>query len=420
MKKIINAFKRHGLLGCLFKFLKKGTYRIFRFFDRLDNRYVKHHDIVNKRKQKKNYDYLENLCRDKKYKYVFVFFPYTEWNLPVFQRPQQIALSLSKREDVLYLYCTINYTYDKIPSLYEKINDNLYVVTDYDFIRDLELDNKILHLYSTDIISDYSIVEDALAKKETVLYEYIDEIHEDITASMPDFYLEKHKKILANENCYVVVTADKLMDDALKYRKKRIALSTNGVNIDDFITSGNEIDTRIADIKDKYQKIVCYYGSLATWFDYDLIKKCASKYKDYAFVLMGIKYDTSFDKSKIENIENVFYLGKIPYNELINITKDVDLLTIPFLINEITESTSPVKLFEYMATQKPILTTNMKECRKYKSVVIGKDHDDFVNKIEEAIKLNGNKKYHALELKEAKDNTWDSKANAIIDLLDKH
>ena len=418
MNKVINAFKKYGLLGCFLKFLKKVLYRVFRFFDRLDNRYSLYKETKYKRKFRKDYDYLEKLCKSKKYKYVFIFYPYTEWNLPVFQRPQQIALSMSKRNDILYLYCTTNYVYDKIDKLYSKINDNLYVVTDYEFLRKLDISNKVLHLYSTDIVSHYSVVKDALANNEKVLYEYIDEIHEDITNSMPDYYLEKHKRILKNENCYVVVTADKLLDDALKYRKSKIALSTNGVNVSDFIIRGKEIDSRIKDIKANYKKIICYYGSLATWFDYDLIKKCANKHKDYAFVLMGIKYDDSFDKSKIERVKNVFYLGKVPYSELINITKDVDLLTIPFVINEITESTSPVKLFEYMATQKPILTTDMKECRKYQSVLIGKNHEDFIKKIDEAISLNGNKDYHKLELKEAKENTWDSKATVIIDLLD--
>ncbi len=418
MKKLINGLKKYGIIGCFLKIMKKVLYRVFRFFDRLDNRYTTHIEEKIKRKQRKDYIELEKVCRNKKYKYVFIFYPYTEWNLPVFQRPQQIALSLSKRGDVLYLYCTTNYVYDKIPTLYSKINDNLYVVTDYDFLKELDINNKILHLYSTDTISDYSIVEEALENNETVLYEYIDEIHEDITNSVPDYYLEKHKRVLKNKDCYVVVTADKLRDDALKYRKSRLVLSTNGVNVDDFIPSSSELDERIKDIKENYKKIVCYYGSLATWFDYDLIKEAANAHKDYAFVLIGIKYDDTFDKSKIEKVKNVFYLGKIPYNELINITKDVDLLTIPFVINEITESTSPVKLFEYMATKKPILTTDMKECRKYKSVLIGKDHADYIKKIDEAIKLNGDNEYHELEMKEAKENTWDSKANTIIDLLE--
>jgi len=47
-----------------------------------------------------------------------------------------------------------------------------------------------------------------------------------------------------------------------------------------------------------------------------------------------------------------------------------DVATIPFQVNRVTNSTSPVKLFEYMAGGKPIVTTDMKECRKFQSVLI--------------------------------------------------
>ncbi len=59
----------------------------------------------------------------------------------------------------------------------------------------------------------------------------------------------------------------------------------------------------------------------------------------------------------------------------------MDVMIIPFVLNEITSSTSPVKLFEYMAMKKPIVTTDMLECRKYKSVLIGKNYEDFIKKI---------------------------------------
>ncbi|MBQ5347017.1 MAG: glycosyltransferase, partial [Ruminococcus sp.] len=60
--------------------------------------------------------------------------------------------------------------------------------------------------------------------------------------------------------------------------------------------------------------------------------------------------------------------------------------TIPFLVNDITQATSPIKLFEYMALGKPIVTTAMNECKKYKSVMIAEDKKDFLEKIEKAIK----------------------------------
>ena len=99
-----------------------------------------------------------------------------------------------------------------------------------------------------------------------------------------------------------------------------------------------------------------------------------------------------------------------------------DVCTIPFLINDITQATSPLKLFEYMALGKPIVTTDMRECRKYESVMIAKDKNEFVSLIENAISMEKDRKkeyniYREIEKKEALKNTWEAKTKIIIDLL---
>ncbi len=40
-----------------------------------------------------------------------------------------------------------------------------------------------------------------------------------------------------------------------------------------------------------------------------------------------------------------------------------------------------------MAMGHPIVTTDMRECRKYKSVLIGKSHEDFIEKLDFALTL---------------------------------
>lgn len=420
MNRIIMVIKKYGIIGFTVKFIKKVSYRFFAKFDRLDNKIMakKHKKEMNKKQGK--FAELEKLCQKSKYKYIFVFYPYTEWALPIFQRPQQIALELADRNDCLYFFCTANYVYDHV-DVYEKVKENLYITTEFEFLtKNIKTDKRIIHLYSTDIVSKLDVVKEALERNDKVLYEYIDEIHEDITQSIPEDFIKKHEYIIKNEECYIVTTADKLYNDIKQVRKKNFILATNGVKLEDFIKSSNsEIPTEIKELQLKYDKLIGYYGALAKWFDYELIKKAAKKYPNYGFVLIGIKYDDSLEKSDILNIPNIHYIGKVDYKELINYSSNIDLLTIPFLINEITESTSPVKLFEYMATEKPILTTAMKECKKYESVNIGNSHEDFINKIPKVLELANNKEYKELLISNAKANTWKQKAEDIIKLIER-
>ena len=92
-------------------------------------------------------------------------------------------------------------------------------------------------------------------------------------------------------------------------------------------------------------------------------------------------------------------------------------MLIPFLVDPLTRATSPVKLFEYMALRKPIVTTDLDECRRYRSVLIGRSHEEFLKKLEEALRLRCDEEYLALLDREARENDWSEKARAITDAL---
>jgi len=94
-----------------------------------------------------------------------------------------------------------------------------------------------------------------------------------------------------------------------------------------------------------------------------------------------------------------------------------DILTIPFLVNDITRATSPVKIFEYMAMHKPIVTTDMNECRKYDSVLIGKTHEEFIALLDKAMTLREDADYIAQLDQDARSNDWRMQARAMIEIL---
>ena len=411
IKRIIRKIKEYGLFLCIIRFLKKINYKSISFLNRYERRYIWN--------SSEDYRELKSIICNPKYKSVFVFYPFVMWNLPAFQRPQQIASALSKNKDVLYIYCTHHADADKVDGLYRKLNDNLIINVDYEFVKRIKHKNKIVQFYSTDVSFNYKTILSAIKYNNKVLYEYIDGIDEKLLGDIPKHYIERHEKVMKNEDIYVVASADKLINDVKKYREKNYSLVCNGVTLEDFKTNVTEPPDDLKKIKNSYDKIICYYGALASWFDYELLKKCAKKYPNYAFVLIGIDFDKTLGKSGVQKYSNIVYLGKVQYKDLINYTKFVDLLTIPFVVNHITESTSPVKLFEYMATQKPILTTALPECRKYESAIVAESHDDYLNKIDDALKLFNDKEYLKTELKEANMNTWESKASEILELVNK-
>ncbi|WP_281216951.1 methyltransferase domain-containing protein [Lysinibacillus capsici] len=350
-------------------------------------------------------------------KKIIVFPPLVDWNIPLYQRPQHIALNLAEK-GYLYFFCTANMQYDNIGG-FEKLSDSCYVTNRFDLLQ-TEIDSKILHLYSTDMNPHKDLIDSTIANGNKILYEYIDEIHEDLSGPIPIEVMQKHERLLKDEeNCIAIGSADKLYEDILKYRSKNMKLVTNGVEYEHFHINKDTYSkpSEIWGLIKKGKPIIGYFGAFATWFDYELVIKLAKERPEYEILLIGWNYDNSIKKYELEKYNNIKVIGPIQYKELPKYAVYFSVSTIPFMINDITESTSPIKLFEYMALGHPIVTTDMPECRKYESVLIGHTHEEFVEKIDEALTLANDKKYNDLLLKEAHENTWSAKARAIHELL---
>ncbi|MHC1723470.1 MAG: glycosyltransferase [Aminipila sp.] len=74
--------------------------------------------------------------------------------------------------------------------------------------------------------------------------------------------------------------------------------------------------------------------------------------------------------------ENVFYLGKKDYNDLPTYLQHFDLCIIPFSKTKLTSACNPIKMYEYLSAGKPVITTDLEECR-VETVKVSKTPDEF-------------------------------------------
>ena len=378
-RRTTEVLKEDGLIEVIKRVLR---YIKRRIKDKLDNNALTY---------RKNYEeanaIFHKILKKEKFKAVVVFDSRVGWNIPLFQRSQHMANELTD-DGYLYFYRTSE-QFDPHVKTVEKLKDRLYLVNMANFaLQNAMFDllkeykgHKFLSLYSTDVYLDEQYIKEKYIDNGfKIIYEYIDELSDEISGHLPDFVYDRHKNIIEDKSNIAVGSADKLIEEIEEIRgKENVAMITNGVQ-------------------------------------YELLKKVAKERPNYEIVLIGFLYDNSFKDSKIDELENVHYLGIVDYKELNQYSQYFTISTIPFLLNDITESTSPVKLFEYMAMGHPIVTTDMRECRKYKSVLIGKSHEDFIEKLDFALTLDKKDEYYNYLKEEALANTWREKA-AILDRL---
>lgn len=335
---------------------------------------------------------------------VIVFAPSILWDNALFQRPQQLAMAFAQK-NCLVIYCEPAWSSHK-PG-FRKVQDRLYsCFVDRYVFEDMNSPIVMVLAYNREWLDGFC--------NPRVVYEYIDNLS--ILPGSPKKNGENHRWLATHANL-ALATAVPLLNELQKFRADAI-LCPNGVDYDHFQAS--RIQPYLAAPQDllpivqEQKSIIGYYGALARWFDYNLVRQIAIQRSDWNFVLIGNDYDQSLRRSKITSLPNVFWLGTKDYHDLPNYLKFFDIAMIPFLLNDITHATSPLKLFEFMAGGKPVVVTPMKESIRFDGIFIGGSPDEFIQKIEQGLIAKDNPEYLGIIDKIARQNTWKHRAEQIL------
>ncbi len=339
----------------------------------------------------------------------------------LYQRPQQIARQLA-RQGCLVLY-EANPLLDRVDTLCPLEPGLLLYNRKCPLLRRpvrQSLDGpKYLQLYSTNREMPLRELKRYLRHGWGVIYEYVDALSPVIsgTKRLPQPVADKFNFVMAHPEITVVASSAYLWRDVLRRRgAKHLVLATNGVDYGFYQRWEPYVfEPAFRRILERGKPVVCYYGALAAWLDYALLREIAAA-GAYSLVLIGVKYDGSFDR-ELGGLPGVDALGPRPYAVLKYYARAADVLILPFLTDEVGRAASPVKLFEYMALRRPIVSTDIDECRRCESVLIARDRPDFLRQLSQALEMGREESYLALLDREARANDWREKAAAILRAL---
>lgn len=150
--------------------------------------------------------------------------------------------------------------------------------------------------------------------------------------------------------------------------------------------------------------------------DVPLVEELARNMPDASVVLIGPNHLSAADRARLKACANVMIGGPVPYQDIPRYMRGFDVCITPHRRSEFTESLNPIKLWEYLAVGKPIVSTDVAGFRDYPQVVrLARDSNEFISQVREAVKENGQLREARQEL--AAQNSWNPRVDQIERLI---
>ena len=158
--------------------------------------------------------------------------------------------------------------------------------------------------------------------------------------------------------------------------------------------------------------VLGYYGAISHWFDGDLIAGAAAARPDWRFVLIG-RADPGM-RATLDGLPNVRLLGELPYGELPAHLAAFDACLIPFVVDDLTRATSPVKFFEYLAAGKPVVASRMPELLSFSGACfLYEGLPEFLGQVDRALAEKDDPARVEARRAIARANTWEARVAVL-------
>lgn len=196
-----------------------------------------------------------------------------------------------------------------------------------------------------------------------VIYRLLDISHALINIPMISKLAKKNEsKVISNADKILSTTKD-LNHYAIEMgaKKEKVEMFPLGVNFTDFkpMEKSQKIMEELNIIEN--DKVIIFIGTIYTFAGIELlIKKYYLFEKNIKIIIIGDGPD--FDRIKIlvksKKLEkNIILLGFLPQKDIAKYIALADICINPFEVNYITNRILPTKILEYLACQKPVLST---------------------------------------------------------------
>ena len=267
------------------------------------------------------------------------------------------------------------------------------------------------------IYHPYQLEDIGLMGEKTLVYDCYD----NYTASEPNptrrrDLMERERAILRRADC-VFVSSEELLR-AKRGSNRNVHLIPNGVEFEHFTQAARKDETLQND-----GPVLGFTGKITPRLDFRLLVQLAATHPHWKLVMIGPKEREDElvknpDYRAFVSAPNVYLPGSKLYEELPVHMQAFDVCLLPYKADDpFNIHCSPLKLYEYLATGKPIVSTDLPAARSFKAVVrVAQDAEEFEGKITESL-VERDGKLSQQRQAAAHNNSWERRAEGVLEII---
>ncbi len=220
---------------------------------------------------------------------------------------------------------------------------------------------------------------------------------------------------LTREADQVFVTAQTLLD-AKQPLNPHVLYSPHGVDADHFGRAEDPSLELAAPIRNIRSPVIGYFGLFEGWTDVPLLEMLGKKHPEWTFLIVG---RVAADVSRLEALGNFIFPGPQPYAELPQWAKAFDVCIYPGGDNDFVKNANPLKIREYLATGRPVVSVRSREVERFEGIVrIADSHEEFLHHLEDAL-ANDSDDDRAARKATVAQLTWDARVASVLEVVER-
>lgn len=158
-----------------------------------------------------------------------------------------------------------------------------------------------------------------------------------------------------------------------------------------------------------------FHGLIQSLIDFELIAEVARRRPDWSFVFVGPAPE---GLGALPVASNIHYLGAYPYVTMPSFIRAFDVCLIPYKLEDRTRACNPIKLREYLAAGKPVISTMIPEVMPYGEVVKFASTPEELIRQGEWLLQHDDASLVRRRIDRIKDETWDAVAARFREFLE--